>query len=63
MNRLAPLLVTLIVSTVDFAYGRFAWCWLAGPITGVALWSLRGTPKQVAVPAAARSQRAPALVD
>jgi hypothetical protein len=63
VNRLAPLLVTLIVSTVDFAYGRFAWSWLAGPVTGLALWSLRGAPKQAARPAAVRPQRAPALVD
>ena len=63
MNRLAPYLVLLIVTSLDLTYGRFAWSWLAGPIAALALWSLRGVAEQPGAPSPARAAREPAMVD
>jgi HAMP domain-containing protein len=63
VNRLAPSLLVLIVTVLDLAYGRFAWSWLAGPVVGLLLWSLRDVAATPAAPAPARARREPALVD
>ena len=58
-----PLLVAVIVTIADLAYGRFAWSWLAGPAAGLLLWSLRDAAEQPTVPRLARPRRQHALVD
>jgi hypothetical protein len=58
-----PLLVALIVTVADLAYGQFAWSWLAGPAAGLLLWSLRDVAGQPAAPKLARRHRPHALVD
>jgi hypothetical protein len=63
VNRLAPLLLVVLVTSLDLEYGRFAWSWVAGPIVGLALWSLRDVAARPAAPAAAHARPEPALVD
>jgi hypothetical protein len=63
VNRLAPSLLVVLVTLLDLAYGRYAWSWIAGPVVGLALWSLRGVAATPTAPAAARTVRTPALVD
>jgi hypothetical protein len=40
VNRVAPLLVLVLVSTLFFAYGRSSWSPLAGPLAACLLWAL-----------------------
>lgn len=40
MNRLAPFLVLVLVTTLLGVYGRFAWSPLLGPLAAYGLWKL-----------------------
>jgi hypothetical protein len=65
VQRLAPWLVLVSVTSLLGLYGRASWSWLVGPLTALALWALERkaqTPSQPA-PAHRRQQAAPAAVD
>jgi hypothetical protein len=51
VNRLAPLSVLVLVTALLFAYGPYAWSWLAGPVAGLALWSLDREATRPSAPA------------
>jgi len=60
VNRVAPSLVLVSVTTLLAVYGRSSWSWLAGPVAALALWALDRKAHTPAPPAPAR---APAPVD
>ena len=64
MNRLAPLVVLVLVTALLLAYGPYAWSWLAGPLAALATWSLERNAHVPGAPAPAHLHRgAPAPVD
>ncbi len=60
MNRCAPGIVLIVVTTLFLAYGRSQWSWLAGPIAALFLWALELKAREPAPRAPAREAAAPA---
>jgi len=64
VRRAAPLIVLVFVTTLEVAYGRFGWSWLAGPVAALLLWAVEQRTRLPHSPAPARrTSRAPAPVD
>jgi hypothetical protein len=64
VNRAAPWLVLVSVTSLLGVYGRAPWSWLVGPLAALALWALDRKAHQPSQPAPARRARqAPAPVD
>jgi hypothetical protein len=63
VRRLAPPLVLLLVTALDYAYGRFAWSWLAGPVAAILVFAVERASHGPAPPAARHRRVAPAPVD
>jgi hypothetical protein len=43
MNRIAPSVVLVLVTTLLVGYGPYTWSWLAGPVAALVVWSLDRT--------------------
>jgi hypothetical protein len=63
VTRFAPLVVLVLVTTLLLGYGPYTWSWLAGPLAGLAVWSLDRKAHKPDVPAPAHLRRSPAPVD
>ena len=65
MQRLAPSLVLILVTTLFLFYGRFSWSWVAGPVAALFVWTLERKSHEPAAPAPkhAARRREPAPVD
>jgi hypothetical protein len=65
VQRIAPSLVLLAVTSLFLVYGRFSWSWIAGPVAAVFVWVLELKSREPAPPAPkhAGRQREPAPVD
>ena len=65
MQRIAPSVVLLTVTSLFLVYGRFSWSWVAGPVAGIFVWALERKSREPAAPAPkhAGQSREPAPVD
>jgi hypothetical protein len=63
VNRIAPLSVFVLVTTLLLAFGSYPWSWVAGPLAALALWSLDRKAREPVAGVRVRAQRAPAPVD
>ena len=60
MNRFAPVILLIVVSTLFLDYGSSRWSWLAGPVAALTLWALAAKARE---PAERSPARTPAPVD
>jgi hypothetical protein len=63
VNRLAPVVVLVLVTGLMLGYGPYSWSWLAGPLAALATWSLDRKAHEPGAPAQTHLSRAPAAVD
>ena len=64
MNRAAPFIVLVVVTTLFLVYGRSSWSWLAGPVAALMLTALDLKAHEPSEPAPQHAERGePAMVD